>query len=52
MEEVELFSHKLERLTGKLSAVQPQVTAVVAQAFSHHSQTAKDSLSHFQNMSV
>ncbi|CAI8050139.1 Coiled-coil domain-containing protein 180, partial [Geodia barretti] len=48
-EEVELFSHRLERLAGKLSVVGPQVLATVAQASSAHSQAATNTFSQFYN---
>jgi hypothetical protein len=51
-EEVELFSHRLERSARKLSGVEPQVLATVAQASSAHSQAATDTFSQFYILSA
>ena len=49
-EEVELFSHKLDRLAGKMSTTQSQVVADVTEACSERSLSAGHVFTHFHSM--
>lgn len=48
-EEVEVFSHKLDRLAGKLATAQSQVTGDISEACSEYTHSATEVFTHFQS---